>query len=232
MHSAFVAKFNHSCSPNAEVVYNDDTGTRDLVATADIVRGEEIVHNYLHRVYDYKDRITEIEKRWCFKCGCEACSNKIDFTTMKEASRMEHQIKTKSYTVKLSQVENILEDLKLDSQNGRFRVSKVLNFLELLYNNVCETSWYDQHALNVSREIATLAIALSCTLFGNTHSHSMVWYHREKYSVLNFAKVKVTLAIKKVLIFLTYVIILLNFFENNVTPFNLLLLTFSLFWKT
>ena len=124
---------------------------------------------------------------------------------------MEHQIKTKSYTVKLSQVENILEDLKLDSQNGRIRVSKVLNFLELLYNNVCETSWYDQHALNVSREIATLAIALSCILFGNTHSHSTVWYHREKYSVLNFAKVKVTLAIKKVLIFLTYVIILLNF---------------------
>ena len=145
---------------------------------------------------------------------------------------MEHQIKTKSYTVKLSQVENILEDLKLDSQNGRIRVSKVLNFLELLYNNVCETSWYDQHALNVSREIATLAIALSCILFGNTHSHSTVWYHRVKYSVLNFAKVKVTLAIKKVLIFLTYVIILLNFFENNVTPFNLLLLTFSLFWKT
>ena len=60
----------------------------------------------------------------------------------------------------------------------------------------------------------------------------MVWYHREKYSVLNFAKVKVTLAIKKVLIFLTYVIILLNFFENNVTPFILLLLAFSLFWKT
>ena len=41
-----MSRFNHSCQPNAQYFWNEDTNTRDVRALRDINQGEEITFSY------------------------------------------------------------------------------------------------------------------------------------------------------------------------------------------
>ena len=40
-------KINHSCAPNAEITFKDNNNTLTLIATGEILPGEEILISYL-----------------------------------------------------------------------------------------------------------------------------------------------------------------------------------------
>lgn len=70
-----IARFNHSCLPNAEVSYNPFTHTFDLYAVREIVRDEEIMWCYLPgsscMPRSYRQFLQFLN--WRFLCNCAAC---------------------------------------------------------------------------------------------------------------------------------------------------------------
>ena len=47
-----MSRFNHSCRPNAQYFWNDDTNTRDLRALRKIKEGKEITVSYIHSMLE------------------------------------------------------------------------------------------------------------------------------------------------------------------------------------
>ena len=73
-----MSRFNHSCIPNAEFFWNEDTKTRDLRAIRKIMKGREITINYNNP--DTKEaNMTRDERRaylweyYHFHCNCIGC---------------------------------------------------------------------------------------------------------------------------------------------------------------
>ncbi|GMH64227.1 hypothetical protein TrLO_g14585 [Triparma laevis f. longispina] len=76
----YLAKMNHSCTPNAEVRsggFKDDVV--DVFAVKDIKKGEEVTISYIKGIKgggerrDWIKRRRELEERYCFVCRCEVC---------------------------------------------------------------------------------------------------------------------------------------------------------------
>ena len=74
-----VARFNHSCQPNA-MVENVD-GQVQLRAIGKIKTGKEINFNYLDDFFGFRNRKyrhQNLLKLWGFLCSCEFCENDVD----------------------------------------------------------------------------------------------------------------------------------------------------------
>ncbi|CED82281.1 Predicted histone tail methylase containing SET domain [Phaffia rhodozyma] len=76
-----VALFNHSCWPNAVVVFpfggygsKADGNCMDVVALRDLVPGEQIVTAYIDISLPSQLRQTELQTRYFFKCDCDLCA--------------------------------------------------------------------------------------------------------------------------------------------------------------
>jgi len=70
------ARFNHSCTSNAEGNWNEDESTREIRAVKKIKKGEEITICYLSQdayMKNYKVRQEIIKESWDFDCSCELC---------------------------------------------------------------------------------------------------------------------------------------------------------------
>ena len=100
-HRAFffteTSRFNHSCSPNAMVAWNEETETKAIKSISNINIGEEITVNYdwqelNMKVYgilpicksvlklqksnylqNFSARQSYLSKNWGFECQCELC---------------------------------------------------------------------------------------------------------------------------------------------------------------
>jgi len=67
-----IAKLNHSCEPNASLVY--DTDHKCLVQiTKEIKSGEEICISYIEESQDLEDRQFDL-RTYGFKCSCAKCT--------------------------------------------------------------------------------------------------------------------------------------------------------------
>ncbi|CAE7702524.1 set5, partial [Symbiodinium sp. CCMP2456] len=69
-----IARFNHSCVPNAHNSWDAETGVETIYVTRDIEAGQEICTTYLDLIARREDRQTELSKRLKFMCTCQACS--------------------------------------------------------------------------------------------------------------------------------------------------------------
>ena len=67
-----MSRLNHSCRPNADWFWNEDTNTLDVRAVRKIKAGEEITLCYI-TLWARKERRTELKQDWNFDCDCEAC---------------------------------------------------------------------------------------------------------------------------------------------------------------
>ncbi|KAK2605767.1 hypothetical protein N8I77_008581 [Diaporthe amygdali] len=65
-----VALINHSCQPN--VLNADNDGTRVIVATRNIEKGEEILTTYIPLLMDTESRNQRLHP-YGFRCDCQAC---------------------------------------------------------------------------------------------------------------------------------------------------------------
>ena len=71
-----MSKFNHSCIPNAEYFWNEDTKTRDLRAIKKIEKGAEITVNYMYigtSIYTRDERRNYLFENYNFHCNCIGC---------------------------------------------------------------------------------------------------------------------------------------------------------------
>ncbi|ETS64179.1 hypothetical protein PaG_01416 [Moesziomyces aphidis] len=87
MHAS-MAMLNHSCAPNAAVVFpfggaaksgqqnwsdGEDAKVMQLVALRAIEPGEELLISYVDVADAYEQRRSALKKRYCFECRCELC---------------------------------------------------------------------------------------------------------------------------------------------------------------
>ena len=72
-----MSRFNHSCQPNAQYFWNEDTNTRDVRALRDINQGEEITCSYspdiAGSIGSRKERRARLKEDFNFDCNCNAC---------------------------------------------------------------------------------------------------------------------------------------------------------------
>ena len=223
----FSAKFNHSCYPNAEIFLNEDA--RHVVAIDNIEEGEEIVHNYLNNVYEANQRRDEIMERWNFYCNCHCCDTEEDLMIMFHLSKMENEINKKTISIEqMKKTLSILLDLRFIVR--KIRIDKTLYILDQAYEYVCIFGSINQH-MSMAKEITILGRHLSNILHNENDSRYQKWCHRENYNYLYFFGRKIISIIKVTFSVLTYTIILMNFFQVNVTPFIMLTLTFVMSQK-
>jgi len=71
-----VARINHSCSFNAEHIWDPEGGVKRVIAVRDISEGSEIYLNYLGTgvLAPAGARQAELQKRFNFTCKCTACA--------------------------------------------------------------------------------------------------------------------------------------------------------------
>ncbi|KAI3399461.1 hypothetical protein diail_6723 [Diaporthe ilicicola] len=79
-----VALINHSCQPN--VLNADNGGTRVIVATRDIEKGEEILTTYIPLLMDTESRNQRLHP-YGFRCNCPACQTGISDTRRVQAGK-------------------------------------------------------------------------------------------------------------------------------------------------
>ena len=216
-----LAKFNHSCYHNAEIIVNEDD-SRDVIAIDLIEKGEEIVHNYLNNVYEATSRKKEIFERWNFYCNCCFCDTHANLKNMIYLSEIEKKICEKA--ISIEQLMENISILNLRSDVRSIRIDKTLNILDLAFNYVCIFGYNKSH-LAMAKNLASLGTYLSHILYGKKNPRHLKWSHREKYSVLYFLERKIVSILKGTFSVLTHIIILSNFVHVNVTPFLLLIVT-------
>ena len=71
-----ISRFNHSCSSNANVTWNEDEKSKVVQSVSDIKIGDEITVNYDWQETSMKKLETRqdyLSKNWGFKCCCDLC---------------------------------------------------------------------------------------------------------------------------------------------------------------
>ncbi|WVW86441.1 hypothetical protein I302_108489 [Kwoniella bestiolae CBS 10118] len=76
--SPLMALSNHSCDPNAIVVFPNGGKLMELVAIRDIQTGEEILTSYIDLSCPYDIRQRDLQERYRFSCDCTLCEKSKD----------------------------------------------------------------------------------------------------------------------------------------------------------
>jgi len=220
-----LSKINHSCQPNTEIFWNQETRSRDLVAVADIKPGDEICHNYLQSCWSCHDRTTALRDKWNFTCYCNYCCLGLDLQLMQfvEQSNKDYIAHSGSVTSLTSFLLNI-DDLRL------IRIFKVLRVLDKIYLHYSIDSLLSPTYCDIIEDVASIGEEYSTILVGPAGSLARTWHYRRKHRV----KCAFNCLIKEMLIFilrlLTIVILFHNFWENVVWQY-LILLSCSLLYS-
>ena len=72
---------NHSCAPNAEIKFADNSSTLTLVCVKSIGAGEEIYISYLDECELQRSRHSRqkaLRENYLFTCECERCEREKD----------------------------------------------------------------------------------------------------------------------------------------------------------
>ena len=222
-----LAKFNHSCYPNAEIVVNEDA-TRDVIAIDDIEKGEEIVHNYLNNVYEATSRRKEILERWNFHCNCRFCDMQEDLKNMINLSEIEKEIQNQQ--ISIEKVMKSIDILTLRKDVRNIRIDKALHILDLVFEYACLFGYNSLH-FSMAKRIVAVGKYLSNIIHYEKDPRHQKWCHRKNYFISYFIVRKIVSIIKATLAVLTPTIILLNFIHVNVTSFIVLTITWVMSQK-
>ena len=221
------AKFNHSCCPNAEVFWNEETKSRDIVAVTDIVPGDEICHNYLHDIFDHGERQKEIVKRWNFKCCCYFCTNKLDLSLMRNLHQCHkicyQNLPLNEVLVKFNDPLNIKE----------LRLHKTVQILDKLYTN--KLAFYlvlFKASFNVYEQLSIIGLQLSSIIYNCDHPTVTMWSYRVRHKYLGIIQVLFSNFSNFCCILVTITVLIYNFYENNILQFTLLMFVFIIFLRT
>jgi len=217
-----MSRFNHSCWPNAECFWNNETKTRDIVALDDIGENEEICHNYLQRCCLLKDRQETLLSKWRFVCHCRLCCFNKD-----EPNRQHYIHVEKAVMDKSSDSKNVVDNRMVIHNFTNLKGIRVLNILKVL-----ETAYIvgARHLLLkkderlILNDIAMKGIEYSHTLYSSDHAISKLWRNRLEYPFVCILKIKSRNFAKNICMFSSFLLILWNFYNLNCVQYFLLLI--------
>jgi len=216
-----LARVNHSCDPNAEVVWDEYCGTRRLVVVREITQGEEITHSYLHTVMDRNNRRNTLQCRWNFQCRCSLCNLTDSALARDDAMRLQF-CETEARWKEHGDLPSLTLACSLARSIPGFRLYDRLRLLESLFlRGWCPT-------VTTCEEGYTVA----CTLLGTHTTTAARWTRRKESPLLCHTLTYITSVGSHLGSAVTGLVILLNFYQGEVTHFIVLVLVFLLYYKS
>jgi len=216
-----MSRFNHSCWPNAECFWNEETKTRDIVALDDIGENEEICHNYLQRCCLLNDRQETLLAKWRFVCNCRLCCFNKDEPNRQPYIHVEKAVLDKSSDAE-NEVDNLMVIYNFTSLKG-IRVLNILKVLETAYVVGVQHLLWKKNERLILHDIALKGSEYSHKLYGRDHAISKLWHNRLEYPFVSILKLKSRNIAYNVWIFISFLLILWNFYNLNCVQYFLLL---------
>ena len=198
-----MSKLNHACIPNAECIWNPETGAFDLRAMKAklIMKGEEITMSYIGLKYrDRNERRAELKRAWNFHCMCASC----DISDAEAKAHKQICNKIKSISVFESnigderrEVDNLKETYKLAKSMNTIRKSYILHCMLLPgFNIACQGATMEtfkgstalsNEFMQDAESFANAGIILSKRMYGDSHGITQDWIRRKEDTVLHFS---------------------------------------------
>lgn len=216
-----MSRFNHSCWPNAECFWNDESKTRDIVALEDIGANAEICHNYLQRCCLKNDRQETLLAKWRFACQCRLCCFHQDEPTRQSYIEVEKAVLDISLNAK--NVDNYLLMHSITNIKG-IRVLNILKVLETAFAVSAQHLFLKKEERMTLLDITTKGMEYSCKIFSRDHAISKRWQNRLEYPLACILKSKLRNFAKNVWILISFLLILWNFYNLNCVQYFLLLI--------
>jgi hypothetical protein len=203
-----LARVNHSCWPNAEVVAEGtEGGARRLVLLEPVGRGEEVTHSYLHGVQGGLARRARLLERWGFSCGCRLC--RLAGPDLARQERLRARYGAAAGAARLHLARRILG----------FRRADLLQLLE--------QEWGARPGPLLAREGAALAERL----LGPAAGSALRWRRRRDWPRLSRVPGAATSLAAGLWALATMGALAFNFWHGHTTPYCLLLLSITLYSK-
>ena len=212
-----LARVNHSCFPNAEVVKRGRE--RYLVVVRPVERGEEVTHSYLHSLMGRDARREVLERRWGFLCDCTLCCLPQSIRLEQESQRARFRAAELIWKQQGSRAA-LEEAISLTDTIIGFRQ---MNKLQLL-SSLC-----GKHPCAWIYEVGA---DLSSLLLGAYCDETKLWERRRDSP---FTSSLISLFVKvfaSLWTLLTVAAMSYNFWEGNTTPYCLLLLFVTAYSKS
>jgi len=212
-----LARVNHSCFPNAEVVKRGRE--RYLVVVRPVERGEEVTHSYLHSLMGRDARREVLERRWGFLCDCTLCCLPQSIRLDQESQRARFRAAESIWKQEGSRAA-LEEAISLTDTIIGFRQMDKLQLLSSLCGkHPC--AW-----------IYEVGADLSSLLLGDDCDETELWKRRRDSP---FTSSLISLVVKifaSLWTLLTVAAMSYNFWEGNTTPYCLLLLFVTAYSKS
>jgi len=212
-----LARVNHSCFPNAEVVRRGKE--RLLVVVRSIERGEEVTHSYLHSLMGKKARQEVLQNRWGFLCTCTLCS-------LPEQSRVEQDKQRAQFRAADTIWKQQKSNKALEEAIGL--ADKVLGFREMDKLQLLSSLCIDCPSPWVSR----VGADMSLLLMGEESEETKLWRRRRDRPFTSRMVTLFTKLFASIWTLLTLAVITYNFWQGHTTPYCLLLLSATLYSKS
>jgi len=94
-----IARLNHDCRPNADYRFSHASLAQTVVASRDIMPGEEITISYIDPLQPHKERMAKLVRSWGFQCTCPLCA-------------MEEQARIAESDARIKQILRLREELR------------------------------------------------------------------------------------------------------------------------
>ena len=201
-----VSRFNHSCRPNAEWFWNEDTNTVDVRAVRKIKSGEEITLRYIQQ-WAREERRAELQYHFNFDCNCEACDLTEEQIQAETESIAAHE-KEQGKKERIQAAKEIAFDAELhfsllreevECQKQIYRLAKRIKtmdrrrildeIVERGFALSCSGALGEQNCKNRkeikaswlkdAKMFANIGLDISKTLHGEDHSWTRRWQERD-----------------------------------------------------
>ena len=192
-----IARFNHSCLPSAEFVWNEKEGKQDIRAIRDIQASEEITLCY----FTSKNQLESVELRkqylldfYGFECCCHVCSLKGEAMAKDESLRSQIQKFKEQFddlVYEYSDIEDTEETTNVTEEDVSADLQQALKIglqrLDLMNDlsikcrsrlNFCDElleAAYDCSDFETAKIIAKKGYDIAVTLFGTNHAITTKW---------------------------------------------------------
>ena len=198
------SRFNHSCTPNAEVIWNDEKNIREIRTVTKIKIGDEISVTYLRAnmlMKNLQDRQNFLQYQWGFKCTCDLCLQeelKCDNDIYEKYEQLFKQVKNLENSN--DRLMNFTEEINCYKEMYKLakekRVSRFLIVTEILergfraavqgyVNSFPNSNEMEKFGKEIS-SFSNVGEEISKIVFGDTH-YGKLWKER-KYDFENWLR--------------------------------------------
>ena len=209
-----MSRFNHSCRPNAQYFWNEDTNTRDMRTLRKIKQGEEITVSYIGSLlFSREKRYAYLKDTYNFDCRCEACDlteEEIEqevkrFDEYKAEMLRKQEYRDAAKVASNRRAAQALTLSELRSLKNMYKIAKEIRTFSriVILRSIIEVAFDAsvQGALNAgcsesakttlmkeAKMFSDIGLKLATTLYGADHSETREWRERSVEPIKFFLK--------------------------------------------